>query len=147
MFYLYTDGACRPNPGRGAWAFMLMRNGDRIIQQGYEPHATNNKMELWAVLQGLRCFSDHPDFKDDQLLLYSDSKYIVDGIEIWRKVWAKNNWCKKNGRSILNKGVWRDIHKLADSINLQCYHVKGHSGHKYNEQVDELASQMIKKCS
>lgn len=143
-YRLYTDGACQPNPGKGGWAFILLDDERKIIEQGYEPSTTNNRMELFAVLQGLRCFG-HLAAEDDQLLLRSDSQYLINGIRSWSSNWAKRGWKKKDGKPVLNDDIWKDIREWADKLDIEYEHVKGHSGNIYNEMVDKLAVEMIKK--
>lgn len=144
-YELYTDGACQPNPGFGGWAFILKCGENKTIQYGHEKESTNNRMEMLAVIRGIEEFIRITNTQSSKLCLYSDSKYLIDGIVSWRKAWVKNGWAKKNGDEILNKDLWMRIDSLVDSIQLECIHIRGHSGHIYNEEVDRLAVGAIEK--
>lgn len=144
---LYSDGACQPNPGKGGWAFILMgEDGSKFVEQGFQSKSTNNRMELLAVLNGIRCFKSVAK-SDDFVCVYSDSQYLVDGITQWSVKWAANNWIKKDGDPVLNDDIWRSIRGEFDGIGCKysCQHIAGHSGHVYNEMVDKLAVEMVKK--
>lgn len=146
QYSLYTDGACQPNPGTGGWAFVLRSQGpDVYIQQGSCLNTTNNRMELSAVLHGLRLFLDVAS-SEDSLTLYSDSMYLINGILEWSLKWRTNDWQRgkfPDQKPVLNIDLWKAIRECADRIRLQCSHVPGHSGHLYNELVDKLAVEMI----
>ncbi len=146
---LYTDGACRPNPGFGGWGFILRKRertlaDDPISIGGYEESTTNNRMELQAVIEGLKRFST-VEGNNKSLRLVSDSKYLVHGVEEWCHQWANNGWVKKDGKPILNIDLWQEIYELIQKITIRCIHVKGHSGHRMNERADEIAVQSLKK--
>lgn len=142
-FELFTDGACQPNPGKGGWAFVLRgtRDGEliEIERTGSEPNTTNNRMELEAVRQGFRCFLEKMQSHKDSLTLVSDSKYLIQGIEIWCEGWIKRGWRKADNKPVLNQDLWEDIYNLKKNIQLVCRHVRGHAGHDMNERVDRLA--------
>jgi ribonuclease HI len=104
-----------------------------------QPSTTNNQMELQAVLEGLKCFMLEIGVAHNELHLYSDSMYLVSGIEIWMGKWAKKGWIKKDEKPVLNQILWKEIYLLKQNINLVCHHIKGHAGHTYNEKVDQLA--------
>jgi ribonuclease HI len=143
-YELYTDGACQPNPGKGGWAFILRKQGDndRIVRSGFEQDTTNNRMELQAVVQGLRCF--HEEVQGDSLHLFSDSQYLVKGIMIWSDRWYSQGWIKKDGKPVLNQDLWNEIYRLKQMFELKCTHVRGHQGIPLNEECDQLAVQAIK---
>jgi ribonuclease HI len=149
-YILYTDGACQPNPGQGGWAFVLMSpdGKESYIQQGSCQNTTNNRMELSAVLYGLRFFKDIRKSESDSVKLYSDSMYLINGVSKWSFKWRINGWRKKvGGEEILNPDLWKSIREAADLVKLCCEHVPGHSGHIYNELVDKLAVEMVGKNS
>ena len=148
-YSLYTDGACEPNPGEGGWAFVLRDDDENeIIGSGYVKQATNNQMELLSVIEGLRKFlqirSDTDD-TDDKITLYSDSKYVVFGISKWMHSWKNKSWIKADGNPVLNKDYWEQMYEINKQVNLECKHVKGHSGVELNELCDSLAVGAIKK--
>lgn len=140
-YHLFTDGACQPNPGKGGWAFIVYPETHpkkRAVRSGYEAIATNNRMEITAVLEGLkyisRTLNDSPE-----ITLFSDSKYILGAINSWMEMWVKNNWKRKDKKPVLNDDLWRQMHFLSEKISISCIHIKGHSGHPENEECDQLA--------
>lgn len=147
-YSLYTDGACQPNPGVGGWSFVLFSSDKKevYIQQGSCRHSTNNRMELSSVLHGLRCFKDVQQSQEDTLTLYSDSMYLINGLTSWSFKWKINGWRKGPGKEeIQNPDLWKAIREVADQVKVTCCHVPGHAGHIYNEMVDKLAVEMVKK--
>jgi ribonuclease HI len=136
---LYTDGACQPNPGAGGWAFILQNGDSRIVRRGIVPRTTNNRMEIQAVLEGLRYFILEIGTEDNSLKLFSDSKYLVQGITEWCDKWASKGWVKHDENPVLNQSFWKELRVLKGLIQLECVHVKGHAGDDLNEQVDALA--------
>ena len=153
-WHLYTDGACQPNPGSGGWAFILRHHistdasavGMTIEYRSMCQNTTNNRMEMQAVIEGLRYFLLNEWQEDSTLILYSDSLYLIDGIENWSEHWATNGWIKKNGDPVLNQDLWDEICLLRKHLNLRCIHVKGHSGDQFNERVDKLAFRAAEKA-
>jgi ribonuclease HI len=147
-YYLYTDGACQPNPGKGGWSFILTDDNNTIaVQQGFCDSTTSNRMELTAALNGLRCFEGLDLYSKQSLTVYSDSKYFIDGAEQWSIMWQENEWKKKDGKTVKNLVLWQSIREILGSIfcTILFQHVKGHSGHEYNEKCDTLAVEMINK--
>ncbi len=139
-FHLFTDGACQPNPGKGGWAFILYPKTHpkkRIVQSGYDDKTTNNRMEMTAVLNGLIHISKFDI--SPEITLFADSKYILQAIESWVNIWAKNGWKRKDKKPVLNVDLWKQIHVLTENLPITCIHVKGHSGHPGNEECDQLA--------
>ena len=137
---LYTDGACKGNPGPGGWAFVLHhpKSGKTLERFGGEPDTTNNQMELLAVIEGLKTLS-----KSSCVKIVSDSKYVLQGLEEWMPKWKKNGWRRKEGNSfkpVKNVEFWQELDRLASLHELTFQHVLGHSGHPFNERCDELAS-------
>ena len=137
---LYTDGACKGNPGPGGWAFVLShpKSGKMIERFGSESDTTNNRMELLAVIEGLRALT-----KPSRVELVSDSKYVLQGLEDWMPKWKKFGWRRKEGSSfkpVKNVDLWQELDRLASLHELTFRHVLGHSGHPFNERCDTLAS-------
>jgi len=152
-FCLFTDGACQPNPGKGGWAFIAYpekHKERKTVKAGYEEKSTNNRMEITAVLEGLKFlieiskWVDISEVKaDHSIVLYSDSKYIIGAIDSWMHNWSKNGWKRKDKKPVLNVDLWKEIYSLCQKIDVECIHVKGHSGHPENEECDQLAVKQI----
>jgi ribonuclease HI len=137
MIKIYTDGACSGNPGRGGWAAIIIK-GDNIEKiSGRSENTTNNRMELIAVISALK-FT-----KDQNLEIYTDSKYTKDGIEKWIINWKKNGWKTANKQDVKNKDLWMELDLLAQQKKIKWNWVKGHSENKYNNMADELARSAI----
>ncbi|MFU8830225.1 MAG: ribonuclease HI [Phycisphaerales bacterium] len=133
---LFTDGACSGNPGPGGWAFMLKHaaSGSQKEGSGGDPATTNNRMELQAVIEGLKALT-----RPSEVDLYSDSKYVLDGLESWIKGWKKNGWKTKAKQPVKNAELWRELDELRNQHTVRFHWVKGHSSHAENERCDELA--------
>jgi len=137
MIKIYTDGACSGNPGRGGWAAIIIK-GDNIEKiSGRSENTTNNRMELIAVISALK-FT-----KDQNLEIYTDSKYTKDGIEKWIINWKKNGWKTANKQDVKNKDLWMELDLLTQQKKIKWNWVKGHSENKYNNMADELARSAI----
>ena len=143
-FKVYTDGACLGNPGPGGWASIIIKinTGERQKKTGSEIVTTNNRMELTAVIESLK---DIP--RDSKIVIYTDSKYVINGIEMWIFKWKKNNWLGANKKSVKNKDLWLVLDKLVKNFYIEWNWVKGHSGNIINEEVDELAKDEAKKSN
>jgi ribonuclease HI len=136
---LYTDGACSGNPGPGGWAFILRdaKTGKELTGCGGQGGTTNNQMELLAVIQGLKALKRRCHVK-----LYSDSKYVLQGLQEWVKGWKRNGWSRvENGKKkpIKNLELWQELDGLVHQHQLSYHHVRGHSGHPENERCDQMA--------
>tara|TARA_A200000113_G_scaffold212420_1_gene213890 strand:+ start:66 stop:494 length:429 start_codon:yes stop_codon:yes gene_type:complete len=138
MINIYTDGACAGNPGIGGWGVVILDNNKKILLNGGDQHTTNNKMELTAAIKALEFF----EIKED-LIIYTDSKYVKDGIESWIKNWKKNGWKTSTKKIVKNKELWMQLDDLINKHNVNWKWVKGHSGLEYNEKADELARKYI----
>lgn len=131
---IYSDGGADPNPGRGGWAAIL-RQGDREkILTGHEEQTTNNRMELTAAIRALQALR-----QPSQVEFYTDSQYLRLGITEWIEGWAANDWQRKGGKAIANVDLWQTLWSLAQDHEIEWHWVRGHSGHAFNERVDELA--------
>ncbi|MBR3994454.1 MAG: ribonuclease HI [Clostridia bacterium] len=134
--YLYTDGACRGNPGKGGWGAILKYGKFQKEMSGGEPMTTNNRMELLAAINGLSALKE-----PCRVILTSDSKYMVDGItKGWAKSWKEKNWRKADGKPALNPELWDSLLSLCDKHEVEFIWVKGHAGHPENERCDVLAT-------
>lgn len=133
---LYTDGACSGNPGAGGWGVLLRYNGVEKELSGGDSHTTNNKMELTAVIEGLK------KLKEPCIVqLYTDSKYVLEGAEKWLNQWKARNWIKADRKPVANQELWIELDTLLNKHKVTWHWVKGHAGHCENERVDELACQ------
>ena len=132
---LYTDGACSGNPGPGGWGAILSYNGVEKELSGGEPNTTNNRMELLAVISGLEALKE-----TCRVELYSDSKYVIDGLSKgWAVSWRKNNWRKADKKPALNPDLWERLLNLTEKHELSYHWVKGHADNPYNNRCDQLA--------
>lgn len=132
---LYTDGACSGNPGKGGWGAILVYGKYKKELCGGEKETTNNKMELTAAIEGL-CALTEPC----EVMLYSDSKYLIDGMtKGWVRSWKSKGWKKSDGKMALNIDLWEKILELDEKHKIEYIWVKGHAGNEYNEKCDRLA--------
>ena len=135
---IYTDGACRGNPGVGGWGALIEYENHNKEIFGGEKLTTNNQMELMAAIQGLKALSEKCIVN-----LTTDSKYVMDGINSWIKNWKKNNWKNSQKQNVKNKDLWIQLDKLNEQHDVRWHWVKGHSGHPQNELADQLANKGI----
>lgn len=133
---LYTDGACSGNPGPGGWGSLLIYKGQSKEFSGGSPQTTNNKMELTAVIEGLKKLKEKC-----QVHIYTDSKYVMEGATKWLDAWKKNNWKKADKKPVLNQELWQELDSFLEQHEVEWTWVKGHAGHEQNEKVDQLACQ------
>lgn len=132
---LYTDGACSGNPGPGGYGAILKFNNIEKEISGGEELTTNNRMELTAVIEGLKCLK-----RSCIVHIYTDSKYVVDGItKGWAASWRANNWKKKDNKTALNTDLWDMLLNELSKHDYKFFWIKGHDGHSENERCDELA--------
>ena len=133
---IYTDGACRGNPGRGGWGAVLVYRGVEKELSGGEPMTTNNRMELSAVIAALSALRE-----PCEITLTSDSKYVVDAVtKGWARSWQARGWVKPDKSPALNPDLWEKLLRLLDYHDVTFVWVKGHAGHPYNERCDKLAT-------
>ena len=133
---IYTDGACRNNPGRGGWGAILVYNGREKELSGGEAPTTNNRMELSAVIAALSALTESCEVK-----LTTDSQYVVNAIEKgWLDSWRRNGWKKSDKSPVQNVDLWEKLILLLDTHKVSFVWVRGHNGHPYNERCDALAT-------
>ena len=133
---LYTDGACRGNPGRGGWGAILVYGKYEKELSGGEPVTTNNRMELLAAIEGLRALKE-----PCRVTLYSDSKYLVDAFNLgWTKTWQAENFRAGKKNEVKNPDLWQTLLSLVEYHEVTFVWVRGHNGHEYNERCDALAT-------
>ncbi|GAB4222523.1 MAG: ribonuclease HI [Francisella sp.] len=134
----YTDGACKGNPGIGGWGVVLSYNGVEKLIYGGEKNTTNNRMELMAAIKSLQALKRECD-----IVIYTDSKYLQNGINSWIAKWKKNGWKTADKKDVKNKDLWQELDKLTNKHNVIWKWVKGHSGNIGNEKADNLANRAI----
>ena len=134
MIKIYTDGSCLNNPGNGGWAAIINNGGDILRISGSERNTTNNKMELMAPIRALQKIS-----KDEQVEIYTDSKYVKLGITEWIHKWIKNNWQTSKKEPVKNKELWVQLYDLTKTFEINWIWIKAHAGNTLNEEVDLLA--------
>lgn len=135
---MFTDGACRGNPGPGGWGVLMRYQGKEKSLCGGEHSTTNNRMELMAAIEGLKHLS-----RPCQVTLTTDSQYVRKGITEWIFNWKKNNWRTAAKKPVKNADLWRELDEQVARHDVTWHWVKGHSGHRENEIADELANRGI----
>ena len=138
---MYTDGACKGNPGAGGFCCILRYKGKEKLVSGGEANTTNNRMELCAVISGLEILRE-----PCEVTVYSDSKYVVDAMKLgWARGWKEKGWKKSDGKTALNTDLWERLRSLSEMHRLRFVWVKGHDGHEYNERCDREAVAQAEK--
>jgi len=132
---IYTDGGCRPNPGVGGWAAILRYKGHSKEIYGGEIDTTNNRMELMAVIQGLKAITRPRQIVE----VYTDSQYVRNGMTKWIDGWVKRGW-KTKGKAIKNVDLWKELDALCKAHEVSFNWIRGHTGHSLNERADYLAT-------
>ena len=133
---LYTDGACLGNPGPGGWAALLRFNGTEKELSGGDPDTTNNRMEMQAVIEGLKALS-----RPSTVTVYTDSQYVQKGITEWINGWKARGWKTAAKKPVKNVDLWLELDETQERHSVTWQWVKGHAGHPENERVDDLARQ------
>ena len=133
---VYTDGACKGNPGPGGWGVYIQSDEDEKELYGGNPETTNNQMEMQAALEALKHLKD----EDEVIELYTDSNYLRQGITEWIHNWKKNNWKTAAKKPVANRDLWIEISDLNEKMTVEWNWVKGHAGDPGNERADELAN-------
>jgi ribonuclease HI len=135
---IYTDGACRGNPGPGGWAALLVCGSERKEVTGSDPATTNNRMELSAAIHGLKALK-----RRCAVTLYTDSKYVLQGVTEWLPNWKARGWRTAAKEPVKNQDLWEELDRAVAEQDIEWQWVKGHSGHDGNEHVDKLANLAI----
>lgn len=135
---IYTDGACRGNPGPGGWGAVLLSGPHEKELRGAEPHTTNNRMELMAAIQALATLKRPSNVK-----LYTDSQYVRKGITEWLKDWKRREWRTADRKPVKNVDLWQALEAQIERHGIEWHWVKGHSGVPGNERADRLANEAI----
>jgi ribonuclease HI len=132
---IYCDGACKGNPGRGGWGAILLCDNKKKIISGRKELTTNNEMELTAAIESMKAIKG-----ECELTIYTDSKYVVNGINEWLENWKKNNWKNSQKKIIANLELWKICDELVVKLKPKLIWVKGHSGNFWNEEADRVAT-------
>ena len=135
---IYTDGACRGNPGPGGWGVLLRFNDKEKELWGGEAGTTNNRMELMAAIRALEALK-----RPSRVKLYTDSLYVMKGITTWIHDWKRRGWRTAEKKPVKNEDLWRELDVLAARHEIEWHWVKGHNGHPENERADQLANKGI----
>ena len=138
IVYIYTDGACRGNPGPGGWGVLMRYKEVEKEYWGGEKATTNNRMEMTAVNEALELLT-----RPCKVEFYTDSRYVIDGITKWIIGWKKKNWKNSKKEPVKNEDLWKLMDKLIQTHEINWHWVKGHSGHMENERVDALANKGV----
>jgi ribonuclease HI len=136
---IYTDGACRGNPGPGGWGALLISGEHRKELSGSEPHTTNNRMELLGAINGLEALKK----PGTTARVYTDSQYVIKGISEWVASWKQRGWKTADKKPVKNQDLWERLDAVAQQHDLEWHWVRGHSGVEGNERVDQLANEAI----
>ena len=139
--YLFTDGACKGNPGAGGWGVLLRYGGHEKELFGGEAQTTNNRMELTAVLSGLKTLNRPCD-----VVICTDSQYVKNGMESWIHNWKKNGWTTAGRQPVKNADLWQQLDEQVARHRVRWQWVKGHAGHAENERADALANRGIEQA-
>ena len=140
---IFTDGACSGNPGPGGWGTILRYNGVEKELSGGEANTTNNRMELSAVINGLKALKE-----PCEVTLYSDSQYVCNALKLgWARKWRSQGWMRNKKDPALNPELWSELLDLCDKHKVEVVWVKGHAGHPENERCDRLAVEAAKKVA
>ena len=136
-----TDGACSGNPGPGGWGgLIIFEDNSELEIGGSEQNTTNNRMEMFAVIEGLKYLKNY-----SSVIIHTDSKYVLEGITNWITNWKQNNWKSSNKKDVKNKDLWIELDTLVNKFKIEWKWVKGHSGNVENDIADLLATTAIKE--
>lgn len=139
ILYIYTDGACKGNPGVGGWGVLMRYGNHEKTLNGAAAHTTNNRMELQAAIAALQAIK-----RPCKICLTTDSVYVKNGITQWLPTWKKNGWKTAQKKPVQNADLWQTLDALAAPLDIDWQWVKGHNGHPGNETADQLANDAIK---
>ena len=134
MIKIYTDGSCLQNPGKGGWAAILYINNEKLVISGNKKNTTNNQMELTAAIEALKKVPE-----EQEIQIFTDSKYVKLGITEWIEKWIQNNWKTSSKQNVKNVGLWKELNTISKKHKVKWSWVKGHAGNTFNEEVDQLA--------
>ncbi len=136
--YIYSDGACKGNPGVGGWGALLISGGHRKEISGGEANTTNNRMEMTAVIRALESLK-----RPSTVEVHTDSQYVQKGVSEWMAGWKRRNWRTADGKPVKNQDLWLQLDALSQLHRIEWKWVRGHAGHPENERADALANQGV----
>ncbi len=139
---IYTDGACKGNPGAGGWGALLVTGAHRREICGGEAHTTNNRMEMMAVIRALEALK-----RPARVRIHTDSQYVQKGISEWMAGWKKRNWRTADGKPVKNQDLWLQLDALGRLHEIEWHWVRGHAGHPGNERADALANEGVRQAA
>jgi len=142
VVHIYSDGACKGNPGAGGWGALLISGGHRKEICGGEPDTTNNRMEMMAVIRALESLK-----RPSTVQVHTDSQYVQKGISEWMSGWKKRGWRTADGKPVKNQDLWQELDALSRKHRIEWNWVRGHTGHPENERADALANQGVLQAS
>ena len=142
VVHIYSDGACKGNPGAGGWGALLICGGHRKEICGGEPDTTNNRMEMMAVIRALESLK-----RPSTVQVHTDSQYVQKGISEWMSGWKKRGWRTADGKPVKNQDLWQELDALSRKHRIEWNWVRGHAGHPENERADALANQGVLQAS
>jgi ribonuclease HI len=142
VVHIYSDGACKGNPGAGGWGALLISGGHRKEICGGEPDTTNNRMEMMAVIRALESLK-----RPSTVQVHTDSQYVQKGISEWMSGWKKRGWRTADGKPVKNQDLWQELDALSRKHRIEWNWVRGHAGHPENERADALANQGVLQAS
>ena len=138
MINIYTDGACKGNPGPGGWGALILQGDTKNEIYGGEANTTNNRMEITAVIRALKTINT-----ENEITVFTDSTYVQKGINEWIAKWKINGWRTSNKKEVKNKDLWVQLDNLTSQLKINWIWVKGHSGHPENDRADYLANKGV----
>ncbi len=145
LWKIYTDGACKGNPGVGGYGYILSYGDLNVEGNGWSQSTTNNQMELMAVIKGFEHSQELPEFSNvKEVTVVSDSQYVTKGMCEWLQGWLSRGWRSSSNKPVKNKELWQTLHQLSKPYKVTWEWVRGHVGHPQNERCDELANEAIK---
>ncbi len=142
---IYTDGGCSGNPGPGAWAYILLEGDGATQGSGFVRQTTNNRMELQAVIEGLREVHSYPARHSLEIEVFTDSRYVKNGISDWIHTWVQNHWRTRSKKPVKNQDLWQELMRLTIPLKIRWRWLQGHAGDPYNEACDRLVREAIQQ--
>jgi ribonuclease HI len=141
---IYTDGGCSGNPGPGAWAFIILDRDSRLQDSGYDAATTNNRMEIRAVIEALKRVGQEAAAAGRELEIYTDSRYVQQGISDWILRWEKNGWRTTAKKPVKNRELWQELRGLSRDREIRWHWLAGHAGHELNEECDRMVQEAMR---
>ena len=142
---IYTDGGCSGNPGPGAWAYILLEGEGSSQDSGFVQQTTNNRMELQAVIEALRIVHETSVWRSLDIEVFTDSRYVKNGISDWIHTWVQNGWRTRSKKPVKNQDLWQELMRLATPLKMHWHWLQGHAGDPYNEACDRLVQEAVQQ--